>query len=234
MSSAPIHRVSAGAAPTCLLFCLLAFEPVFAFVPMSTRMPSKAMARSPHVVSSAKPFDEPGNYVSAYSSALGVSAAAVLCGELIRLPNSADALVPMLGRLAAVSSLPTIGASLACLRAAAFAGPALLRNPAYVRLNLGVALASIAACTISPRPVLSVMVARGGTALLCLEVWSQSIAAAKAGDPFGELRAAARGMIGAVGRAIELCARFAGAGTGGGDGERVAAGNAGGWRRGRE
>ena len=165
----------------------------------------KRPSRSPRVIcSSAKPFDEPGNYVSAYSSALGVSVAAVLCGELIRVPSTADALVPVVGRLAAASSLPLITSSLVCLRAAAVAGPTLLRQPSYMLLNLGVALASIAACTITPRPVLSVMVARGGTALLCLEIWSQATSAAKAGDPFRELSAAIRGTIGAVRRAIDL------------------------------
>ena len=49
-----------------------------------------------------------------------------------------------------------------------------LRSAAAQRLNLAVALTSILAVAVPPRPLLACIVGRVGSALLCLEVWSQS------------------------------------------------------------
>lgn len=157
-----------------------------------------------------QPYERPGNYVQPYGSALGVSSAALLCGELIRIPGTSDAAVSILGRVAGLSQLPLVAASLYMLRAASFSGPALLATPTYERLNLGVAFASIAACIVSPRPVVSVVVARVGTALLCLEVWSK-FSGAKAGDPISEVTTALKSTARAVRRSIDLvCAGLSG------------------------
>ena len=165
-----------------------------------------ARLRGAHIVMIDKlpARDRPGNYVSAYGSALGVSVAAVLCGELIPLPGSVDTAVPALGRVAACTSLPLLIACFGALRIAALRGPQLLRTPIFEQLNLGLALACVAAVVVSPRPLLPVVVARGGSALLCLEVWSQSSSDTKAGDPLSEVLSAARGLANALRRALEL------------------------------
>ena len=93
--------------------------------------------------------DRPGNYVSAYTSALGVSVAATMCSELVPLPGSIDAAVPIVGRMAACMSVPLLCGSFAALRFAARAGPPLLRTRVFERLNLGLALSSVAAGVIT-------------------------------------------------------------------------------------
>lgn len=131
--------------------------------------------------------------MSPYTSAVAVSVAAIVCGEMIPMQGRDLLAVPLLGRLAACTSLPLLFACFAALRTAARTGPPLLRTYAYENLNLGLAMASIAACAVTPHPVLSVIIARGGSALLCLEVWSQS-SNARAGDPFAELGFALRAL----------------------------------------
>jgi len=154
------------------------------------------------VLTDLSPRDRPGNYVSAYSSALGVSAAAVLCGELIPMPGAKT--VPLAGRVAACTALPLLCTAFAVLREAAKVGPSKLQTLPIQRLNLGLALSSVASVVIGrPLPVLSVIVARAGSALLCLEVWSQG-AAAKAGDPAAEVTAALRGVFEMCRRTIQL------------------------------
>ena len=114
-------------------------------------------------------------YCGPYSTALGVSAAAVLCSEIIVMPGRAVApaagpALMWLGRLSACTQLPALAAGLLALRAAARAGPARLRSDTYQRLNLAVAASSLLAVAGRPRPDVSVIVARAGTAMLCLEV----------------------------------------------------------------
>mmetsp|Transcript_13207 Transcript_13207/g.33852 ORF Transcript_13207/g.33852 Transcript_13207/m.33852 type:complete len:357 (-) Transcript_13207:222-1292(-) len=150
-----------------------------------------------------KPSERPGNYVAPYQSALGVSAAAVLCGELIRVPGTVDATVSLFGRTMACTSLPLLCTAFLVLRTAAKVGPAMLRTERFQWLNLGVAISSIAAGAVAPMPVLSVIIARGGSALLCLEVWSQG-AAAKAGNPLAEILAALQCVASGFRRAIDL------------------------------
>ena len=159
----------------------------------------------------AKPSERPGNYVQPYSSALGVSAAATICGELIKIPGSADAATPWLGRVAACTPLPVLIACFVVLRQAASVGPALLRTPTYERLNLGLAASCILACALAPMPVLPVIVARGGSALLCLEVYSQLSSTATAGNLFSEANAALQSLVGMIGRAASLLIQGSGA-----------------------
>jgi len=211
-----------------LVLCVVVLSaPALAFVVHGPRAATVAAAvastsRAFPAVSTAEmqPFERPGNYVQPYGSALGVSVAAVLCGELIRVPGTADVAVSVCGRLAGTTSLPLLGASLAVLRAASFTGPALLATLTCQRLNLGIALSSVAACIIgSPRPVLSVVVARVGTALLCLEVWSK-FSGANAGDPVSEVTTALKSTAQAVRRTIDLFC--AGLGGGAPDGAEAA------------
>ena len=187
----------------CLLAAATTPAHCFVIVHAPRRAPSARSTRIYSTSAELQPFERPGNYVQPYGSALGVSAAAVLCGELIKVPGSVEASVSILGRLSALTSLPLIIASLAVLRSAARTGPELLSTPTYERLNLGVALASVAACIISPRPVVSVIIARVGTGLLCLEVWSK-FSSAKAGDPISEVTSAVMGFARAVRRTIDL------------------------------
>lgn len=188
-----------------------------AFVLTAREPPTVARARTPLLSTTPveppvePPYERPGNYVQPYSSALGVSTAAVLCGELVPIPGFDVVTTSLLGRLAACTSLPLLWCTLAAMRVAAVKGPSLLRLPSFERLNLGIALSSLAACVVSPRPVVSVLVARGGTALLCLEVWSKW-SGATSGDPVSEVVALLRGLCGGLQRAVGLC--FAGV-TGG-------------------
>jgi hypothetical protein len=192
----------------------------------STFAPVHGLRNSPAKRSAVRlelsPRDTPGNYVQPFSSALAVSTAGMLLGELIPVPGSVDAAVPILGRVAAISSVPLLVASFAALRTAAFVGPKLLRSQPYVRLtyapaadwpnprrtperrsrtmpvssrSLFLALSSVLACALAPMPVLSVVVARGGSALLCLEVWSHS--SSGAGDPLKEATAALATLVAA-------------------------------------
>ena len=150
-----------------------------------------------------KPGDRPGNFVQPYTSALGVSAAAILCGELIPIPGSADTAVPLLGRVAACTSLPLLCTAFVVLRAAAKVGPPMLRTVPYQRLNLGVAVSSVSAVVVAPMPIISVIVARAGSALLCLEIWSQG-SEAKSGDPLAEITAVVKSVVASVRRALTL------------------------------
>ena len=80
----------------------------------------------------------------------------------------------MARRVAACSGLPLLVACFLALKSAAVVGPTRLRSATYQRLNLAVALTSILAVAVPPRPLLACIVGRVGSALLCLEVWSQS------------------------------------------------------------
>jgi len=146
----------------------------------------------------------PGTYVKPYSMALGVSSAAVLCNELVpRIASPAAAGLPLwLGRAAPCTGLPLLVAAFIVLRKAARVGPAELLGPDCQRLNLALALTSIVAVVSSPRPDLSVTIARAGSALLCLEVWSQATGCA--GNMFGEVSALVRGAISSCVRCVQL------------------------------
>lgn len=159
----------------------------------------------------AEPPLPPGTYVNPYSMALGVSFSAVLCSELVVVTGTSGALLwgplgaapTIVGRLAGVTTLPLLLACLLALRNAAFVGSTQLDAPAQQRLNLAVAACSILAIATPPRPDLTVIVARAGTALLCFEVWSKSLAAG-AGDMVTEAAAIARGVASSVTDAFQL------------------------------
>ena len=159
---------------------------------------------SPHMLARMTLSDQPGNYVAPYSSALGVSTAAILCGELICLPGAAS--TALAGRAAACSSLPLICCAFHILRTAAMSGPVLLGQPQQKRLNIGLALSNLVAVlpVFAPLPVMPVVIARGGSALLCFEVWSKGLGGGKAGDPFAEVIGVIGEVIAALLRAVEL------------------------------
>ena len=156
---------------------------------MSCRMALLFVARpcaALHIAAPARPTlmkmaqevpasEMPGTYVKPYSMALGVSTAAVLCSELVpRVSATAMAAAPFwLGRAASCTGLPLVIASFLVLVDASHVGPDQLRSDVCQRLNLALALTSIIAVVTSPRPDVSVIIARSGSALLCLEVWSQ-------------------------------------------------------------
>ena len=162
---------------------------------------------SPHMLARMTLSDQPGNYVAPYSSALGVSTAAILCGELICLPGAAS--TALAGRAAACSSLPLICCAFHILRTAAMSGPVLLGQPQQKRLNIGLALSNLVAVlpVFAPLPVMPVVIARGGSALLCFEVWSKGLVGGKAGDPFAEVIGVVREVVAAMLRAVELLAK---------------------------
>jgi hypothetical protein len=155
---------------------------------------------------SSPPSELPGNYVQPYTMALGVSTSAILCAELV--PGAGLGVIAAtkgpvyLGRIAAISTLPLLASFLLALRSAAAVGPSRLRSETYQRLNLGVALSSLLAVVVSPRPPLSVVIARAGCALLCLEVWSQS--SGSAGNPLAEMVTIVRDTVGSVCRSAQL------------------------------
>ena len=149
----------------------------------------------------------PGMYCGPYSTALGVSAAAVLCSEIIVMPGkavtTATGALKWLGRASACTQLPLLAACLLALRSAARVGPARLRSDTYQRLNLAVAASSLLAIAGRPRPDISVIVARAGTAMLCLEVFAQTTACAN-GDVVCEATTAARGFLTSCASAARL------------------------------
>jgi hypothetical protein len=154
------------------------------------------------------PADRPGNYVSPYSMALGVSSSAILCSEL--LPGAGVGPIVLaagwptwLGRAAGCTSLPMLVTCFLALRNAAKVGPKRLRSGTYQRLNLALALSSIFAVVLPPRPNLSVTAARAGAALLCLEVWSQS-SGTTAGDPLQEVRSMVESIAHGLSNTVHL------------------------------
>ena len=165
---------------------------------------SRSTCSSPRMLARMTLSDQPGNYVAPYSSALGVSTAAILCSELICLPGAAS--TALAGRAAACTSLPLICCAFHILRTAAMSGPVLLRQPQQQRLNIGLALSSLVAVlpVFAPLPVMPVVIARGGSALLCFEVWSKGLVGGKAGDPFAEVIGVVREVVAAMLRAVEL------------------------------
>eukprot|EP00316_Scyphosphaera_apsteinii_P009075 CAMPEP_0119327956 /NCGR_PEP_ID=MMETSP1333-20130426/72047_1 /TAXON_ID=418940 /ORGANISM="Scyphosphaera apsteinii, Strain RCC1455" /LENGTH=253 /DNA_ID=CAMNT_0007336683 /DNA_START=194 /DNA_END=955 /DNA_ORIENTATION=- len=138
--------------------------------------------------------------------AFGVSVSAVVCAELAPIAAAgtiAGAAQRMwLGRLASITGLPLLCSCFEALRCAAAMGPHELRDDPCQRLNLAVATTSIMSVIIAPRPPLSVIVARAGSALLCLEVWSQSTGCA--GDVLQEAVCYARGVLDSMAHSIRL------------------------------
>ena len=217
----------------CLLIATTATAAIVA--PTSPRPLIRAPARrlaAPALAAAAEddmPASErPGNYVDPYSMALGVSVSAVLCSELV--PQTSALAVSgahlWVGRVAACSGLPLLVACFLALKSAAVVGPTRLRSATYQRLNLAVALTSILAVAVPPRPLLACVIGRVGSALLCLEVWSQSSGVPQS-DPVlqmvGEVGAIAKGAAGSAAACVGLLLPWGGAAEAGNAGARPGA-----------
>ena len=157
------------------LLALVATTTAALVAPTSPRPLIRAPARrlaAPALAAAAEdelPASErPGNYVDPYSMALGVSVSAVLCSELV--PQTSALAVSgahlWVGRVAACSGLPLLVACFLALKSAAVVGPTRLRSATYQRLNLAVALTSILAVAVPPRPLLACIIGRVGSAAL--------------------------------------------------------------------
>ena len=217
------------------LLALVATTTAALVAPTSPRPLIRAPARrlaAPALAAAAEdelPASErPGGYVDPYSMALGVSVSAVLCSELV--PQTSALAVSgahlWLGRVAACSGLPLLVACFLALKSAAVVGPTRLRSATYQRLNLAVALTSILAVAVPPRPLLACIVGRVGSALLCLEVWSQSSGVPQS-DPVlqmvGEVGAIAKGAAGSAAACVGLLLPWGGAAEAGNAGARPGA-----------